>query len=307
MKKYIFLFLVIIFTTHSYAGNIPEQEDYIVDANVFFDRVSEVYEYNYTLINPKENKSELRRLRVYIPNNSSGKVLSWEGLVNGEECSRYFLKKTKIKITAVGINAPKSWTCGLGFSKDDIGFVIYGSLENTQILPGGSLEGLIITSYGIPGIRDAILEPDFIFDEKDLPEEDIDYYIENGWEYLDKIYKSVAFNTKTIGPVAPPLVFNATDFINHLIDLKHQAQELGWIKAKGGDGIIQALDQKLDNAKAAIAKGNTRSASKILKAFIKQVEAQSCKTHDDCKAKKHLSPEAYALLKYNAEYLLDNL
>ncbi len=123
-------------------------------------------------------------------------------------------------------------------------------------------------------------------------------------KYKDKLKTKTA---KTIGPGKLPEKFNATDFIDHLIDLKHQAQELGWIKAEGGDGIIQALDQKLNNAKAAIARGNTRSATKILKAFIKQVEAQSCKTHDDCKKGKHLSPEAYALLKYNAEYLLENL
>ena len=38
-----------------------------------------------------------------------------------------------------------------------------------------------------------------------------------------------------------------------------------------------------------------------------EVEAQGCESYDDCPKGKHLLPEAHALLKYNAQYLADNL
>jgi hypothetical protein len=45
----------------------------------------------------------------------------------------------------------------------------------------------------------------------------------------------------------------------------------------------------------------------MLNAFVNEVEAQGCETYEDCPKGKHLKPEAYALLKYNARYLADNL
>ena len=126
-------------------------------------------------------------------------------------------------------------------------------------------------------------------------------------ELSKKLQDDLVYHTKTIGPVAPPAEFKATDFIDYLIKLKHEAQDIGWIKKEGGQGIINALDKKLDNAKKAIERGSDTSARNVLEAFIQQVEAQGCESHADCKPGKHLSPEATALLKFNAEYLIDHL
>jgi hypothetical protein len=84
----------------------------------------------------------------------------------------------------------------------------------------------------------------------------------------------------------------------------HEASALGWIKNKG---IEQSLDAKLDNAKKKITEGDNESAKNIINAFINEVEAQGCATHGNCTPDKYLAPEAYALLKYNAMYLINNL
>ncbi|MDZ7262124.1 MAG: hypothetical protein ONB05_08475, partial [candidate division KSB1 bacterium] len=69
----------------------------------------------------------------------------------------------------------------------------------------------------------------------------------------------------------------------------------GWID---NQGIANSLDAKLDNAKKQLEKGKTKTAINVLQAFVNEVEAQK---------DKHLTSEAYALLKYNAEYLIKKL
>ncbi|MFZ3073102.1 MAG: hypothetical protein WA162_07645 [Thermodesulfobacteriota bacterium] len=134
----------------------------------------------------------------------------------------------------------------------------------------------------------------------DLPEE----AIENAYEYIDSVYSSIAYHGKTIGPTAPPANFIPVVFINYIISLKHEAASLGWIK---NYGIVNSLDVKLENAKEAIARNNLASAKNLIEAFINEVEAQGCASYDKCVAGKHITPEAYGLLKYNAEYLLKRL
>ncbi|HLE09386.1 MAG TPA: hypothetical protein VI914_07135, partial [Thermodesulfobacteriota bacterium] len=106
------------------------------------------------------------------------------------------------------------------------------------------------------------------------------------------------------GPTAPPLDFKPLEFLNYIISLKHEAFTLGWIK---NAGIENSLDKKLDSARKSLERGSATSAKNILSAFINEVEAQGCATYNDCPAGKHLTPEAWALLKYNIEYLLERL
>jgi predicted acetyltransferase len=100
---------------------------------------------------------------------------------------------------------------------------------------------------------------------------------------------------RTIAPVVIAGTINPVAFLDTLIAYKHQAYGLGWITNKG---IFNSLDQKLDNARKQLERGNNRAARNILAAFINEVEAQK---------EKHLSSEAYALLKFNAEYLISKL
>ncbi|MBI5559914.1 MAG: hypothetical protein HY883_01390, partial [Deltaproteobacteria bacterium] len=106
------------------------------------------------------------------------------------------------------------------------------------------------------------------------------------------------------GPTAPPLDFEPLDFLDYIISMKHEAFTLGWIK---NAGIENSLDKKLESAKKSLEKGSTISAKNILSAFINEVEAQGCATYENCPEGKHLTPEAWALLKYNVEYLMERL
>jgi len=111
--------------------------------------------------------------------------------------------------------------------------------------------------------------------------------------FRDKVENSV--KGYTLGPADPPNPFVTSAFVDTLISYKHQAVSLGWIK---DPGIATSLDEKLDNARDLLEKKNNKAAKNILQAFVNEVEAQK---------DKHLTSEAYALLKFNAEYLISKL
>jgi len=86
-----------------------------------------------------------------------------------------------------------------------------------------------------------------------------------------------------------------TDLIDMLISDVNTAYQKGRINNKG---IYNSLNKKLVNAKKHLEKGKTKQAVNMLNAFLNEVEAQK---------DKHLTSEAYVLLKYNVEFLIERL
>ncbi len=101
----------------------------------------------------------------------------------------------------------------------------------------------------------------------------------------------------TVGPVPTPLDIIPIAFLDTLIAHKHRALALAWIT---NEGVANSLDQKLNNARQQLERGNNKSAMNILEAFVNEVEALN-------KQGKQITSEAFALLKYNAEYLISQL
>lgn len=172
--------------------------------------------------------------------------------------------------------------------------------DGKDIKPSETVSGFTFkTSYGLPGI--------------------VDYYAE-GYVSLPKCPEGMAVDfipgyddltpygpgvvSKTIGPTVPPADFNPLNFLNAIIFLKEEAFTLGWIDKSG---IKTSLDAKLENAKLKIEQGDINAAKNILTAFLNEVEAQGCKSYDNCPIGKHLTSEVYALLFYNVNYLIEQL
>src|SRR5262249_36180349 len=150
------------------------------------------------------------------------------------------------------------------------------------------LNGIMLSSQALPGIRDVNVEPDIDVDQ--LPDE----YDENLQKTIE-LHNSVRWTGKTIGPKAPPKTFVASDFVNYLISVKEQSVTIGWIK---DPGLANSLDVKLNDAKKKIAAGDSKTAKNVLGAFQSELTAQNG---------KQVSTEAYGLLFFNAQYLIDHL
>ncbi|MEW5767955.1 MAG: hypothetical protein AB1797_10090 [bacterium] len=190
----------------------------------------------------------------------------------------------------VNVSSPEGWFAG-AFSY--IPILDWGGdpYYDKVIKPGEKQGGFSFQSQGLPGIVKCYAEGYtelFVFSnfESECAEA-------AGPPLPDPIENCVRGNT--VGPIVPPEVFEPLSFLDNLISLKEQAYSLGWINNKG---ILNSLNQKLEAVRKNIQKGKIKTAKNILGAFINEVEAQK---------EKHLSSEAYALLKFNAQYLKENL
>lgn len=160
--------------------------------------------------------------------------------------------------------------------------------ERYRIVPGKVTPGFVFSSAGLPAIRDIRVDPNI--DTEKLGAE----YEENS-EKLEILEEKVKWTGKTIGPKAPPKTLNIAGFLSDLIGSKDQSVQLGWVKNKG---VLNSLEVKLNEAQKKIASGDLKAAKNILTAFLSEVAAQK---------DKGLSPEAYAILYFNAKYLIDHM
>jgi hypothetical protein len=173
------------------------------------------------------------------------------------------------------------------------------------------------TSYGLPGIVAYYAEGDAPLPK--CPEGGAVNFIP-GYDDLTPYGPGIV--GRTIGPTAPPADFKPIPFLDYIISLKHEAYNLGWIvQGKDDDegkkedeekGIMKSLDKKLEKAKAELIRGDTKEAIEKLKSFIHEVEALYKEDKEEKHKKEkeghsHITSEAYALLKYNAVYLIEKL
>jgi hypothetical protein len=87
-----------------------------------------------------------------------------------------------------------------------------------------------------------------------------------------------------------------------LIDIGDEAESLDWIGKPGQEDQVWAnLKGKLNNAQSHIENKNCNNANEELTGFLTAVEDYYDKTT------QNMTSEGYALLKYNAEYLIQYL
>ncbi len=315
LKDIVFLGLVgviVFISTYALAEEeLPVLKDVGVDADISYDKSTGVYNFSYSVSNPSSNTGEVSLFRMEIAKAEGTASLSSEGLFikkvitrKGNLLIKSFDDALAVKsawiegdVIPVGTDFPGVWSSALRISRE----VRWGAGHvDNAVKPGNSLKGFELYSRGIPGIRNIVVEPHWVYIFKgSISDEET--------KRADEIEEKLAFYGKAVGPVAPPAEFDALVFIDYIIKLKHDAIELGWVNKKGGQGIIRSLDAKLNSAKRAIERSNILTAKNILGAFLNEVEAQGCSSYKDCNKGKHLKPEAYALLKYNVEYLLSKL
>ena len=131
----------------------------------------------------------------------------------------------------------------------------------------------------------------------------------------------------TLGPADPPSPFIHLDFVDTLLSYTRQSAALGWLgKERDNDcddderpdnGVVRNIEQRLQKAKRELTKGDSVQARKELEKLVQKVEriwkrseAEEKKQRRDRWEKRDkviMTSEAYALLKYNTEYLIERL
>lgn len=164
----------------------------------------------------------------------------------------------------------------------------------SPLSPGDSLSGFNLISSGLPGIGLAYMDG-VRTQITEFPGGGPRGNTGSQLQRLKTFPKSYVART-TIVPVTPSDLFVPLAFLDTLISYKHQAFELGWIKE---EGIVTSLDAKLEAARPQII-NDRPSAKNILESFVNELDALN--TQGD-----QITSEAYALLKFNAQYLISKL
>lgn len=266
----------------------------VLSATATRDTGTGIYTYRYRIINPAANEASIARWGVELNRMTGEANLSEEGLVNGPRYLRAGSAATRsqVPMVPVGMSGPNGWLLGLAYrdGPPTRGLAAWGADDEPFLVrPGQTQLGFQLTSYGLPGIRPAEIEPDI--HPESLPEES------------GELREQLTLHTKTIGPKAPPVQFVPLEFLNYLIALLHDSRQQGWVKV---DGIHQSLLAKLLAAKRSLEAGQAQAAHGQLKAFLNEVQAVSCPEFS-CPGNKPLTSEAYALLYFNGQYLFERL
>ncbi len=152
-----------------------------------------------------------------------------------------------------------------------------------KIKPGTKME-FSYNAEGLPYISDAYLRAfNFIGYQGDESYSTVDDYLNNS-----VVVSVIAVNK-------PPIPFIPLSFLDTLIVYCSKSYELNWIKNSETDNKYDSL---FISAKTHLLQNNITGAKNTLNQVSQDVDIDST---------SNLTSEAYALIKYNTEYLLDHL
>ena len=163
----------------------------------------------------------------------------------------------------------------------------FGSSELINSIKSGSTNGLTITSTNLPAICKF-----YIQGYRPFP----DVY---GNPNLTQLFKDDLLNNSfigfTLGPTSLPNNFNAIKFLDTLNNYLIQSRSLGWIR---NDSTKNKYLKYFKTARIKLMQKDSGGARTALLPIIQNVVADSVSM---------LTSEAYALIRYNTEYLINTL
>jgi FIMAH domain len=159
--------------------------------------------------------------------------------------------------------------------------------STSYLKPNQTLSGFSFNSQHLPGIVNCFIRGYFplpVFPIGEEPE------IVIGGD----IYENSLIDF-TIAPKDLPNPFVPEEFLDVLINYNNRSFDLGWVK---GVPTYNKYNSYLTNAKTAIEQNDNNTARINLQSIIASVDVDSSSV---------LTSEAYALLRFNTEYLLEQL
>jgi hypothetical protein len=182
--------------------------------------------------------------------------------------------------------APQGWQYGHRINPS---FSCYIAVGNTSLKNGLTLDSLVIKSTGLPNISNYYAQAEF---------SPINFSLSDTSIFGEMIIRNIYINSyigKTIGPADPPSLFAPLNFIDTLSYYTAQSHTFGWIKD-------QATTDKylgyFSSSRTKLVQRDSVGSRNILLQVLKDVDIDSTAS---------LSSEAYALLRFNTEYLANRL
>ena len=245
-----------------------------IECLVVFNADSQYYHYQYKVYNNVQSKQRIVLVAIdYFSNiNSVSRILEknigcWLPLTGGIYNSVWWIN-----------------------SKDILATPYDG------IAPDSSQDGFEFKSSGLPQIVNSYFSGNgtscLAFPEE--PPEDVEMLIDE-FSKTNIEFPANTVQRKTLGPKDPPSPFVPTAFLDTLVSYTRQSKNLGWI-------TDQAAAEKYEGyftmAQNMLQQNRITETRAKLQEVLRDVEADSG---------AFLTSEAYALLRYNTEYLLSQL
>lgn len=259
-----------------------------------------VFSYEYTTENPGENDHAISVLEVDVSRGAETAALSSQGLEIDRGRSQQSFQAAAADlgidlqtIVPIGCAVASDWICLLNVR----GTVTMFTPEDAARAPvGGSRSGLVLRSRGGPRIGSGSVEPDYVYvADGSITEEDR--------ELAKKANEEVKFPVTLVAPEAPPLEPTKEELCRALLDSLERSTALGWVRSPD---VANALREKVEAMKSALARGQRRAALGSGRAFLRQVEGAACE-EIHCPGKQPIQAEAHAVLEHRMRRLLDTI
>jgi hypothetical protein len=259
---------------------------------VSFDSSNNMFFFSYKLFNDQNNNGNIDKFEIDISRANNTISLDTIGLRFAgsgflERMFRQDFPPRQQRVVPVGFpSVPnKEWD---GMLTNQLTASFFA--DSLEIQPGNSVEGIVIMSKGLPGVKKCTVYPDF---EDDLLFPDpndttVHYYVPPE----DSIRAVVNFYGYTVGPTAPPINFIPTVWFDTLTNYTTQSRIMGWIK---DDATENKYLGYFASAKTKLVQQDNVGARNVLLQVLKDIDIDST---------VNLTSEAYALICYNTKYLL---
>ncbi|MGA2625196.1 MAG: hypothetical protein ABSF91_15170 [Bacteroidota bacterium] len=219
---------------------------------------------------------------------SSGNSCRYQYAWRNDQSSRQRIRAIYLGNTrqAVGATGPVHWEPLSSSRVHGRKWYVFDNFKSSMINPGQTASGFEINSLSLPAIVEYYVqgyrpESNAVFDSTDLSENDLKNDI------LTNSIKGY-----TIAAQDPPSPFNRLNFLDSLKSYVLQSRSLGWITSQSSADTYALL---IDSAKARLQRNDSLSAHRALDTVIQHAVADSASV---------LSSEAFALIFFNAQYLL---
>ena len=297
MKPRALLFaLIVLLNETSSSQNLPYLRNVSIKTRTTFDSPNLMFFYEYSLVNDQNNDGDIQVFEVDISRGPNTVALDTAGLQfrSNFERSSFRREYAGLASRVVPVGFPHlpsiDWTGLLAPATNAASF----DCDTLFVVPRDSVSGFVLMSKGLPGIRRCVVLPHFnVFalyprlDEVDNPDS-LDAKI-------DQDREAVNFHGFAVGPTAPAAIFNGLGFIDTIKSYINRSRTLSWITDQStADKYGRLIDSARYNLEA-----NNRGAAKA------KLDSVLLNANDD--SSSTLRNEAYALLRFNTEYVLKKL
>jgi hypothetical protein len=193
-------------------------------------------------------------------------------------------------VSANNFKSPNGWTVNCGMYRAHLGITWGTPSENSFIRPGQSFSDFSFNSTSINGIVQYYIEG-----YAPLPSFEDGMATDSIPGYSDLTPYGPGVVGKTVGPVAVPNPFVPLNFLDTLTSYTIQSRALGWIKDQTTANKYLGY---FASAKTSLGQNNTTSARTTLQKVLQDANVDSTNL---------ITSEAYALIRYNTEYLISQL